>query len=206
LQARSHLPNPPSFALRFLAFPTISGNLLFARSKPRNYNYIGLWNGKRTAVSLIFAVSAHLLLSVRSAVRDCVLWTPFPNPRVQRDNQCLPPRKARFPANWDYFRLPVTRAEHVAREKSREQIRPARIFPWSRGKDSERYSNESRKGHQRIEHPRQELFVARDFFPLCGPALAARHFARMFSTSVQAMWRDFSFLPYSVSPIFPGVI
>jgi hypothetical protein len=57
------------------------------------------------SLSLIFTVSVHLLLSVRSAVRDCVLWTPFPNPRAQRDNQCLPPRKARFPANWDYFRI-----------------------------------------------------------------------------------------------------
>ncbi len=69
-----------------------------------------------------------------------------------------------------------------------------------------RHRGEHEQGHQRIEHPGQELFVARDFFPLCGPALAARHFARIVSTSVQAMWRDFSFLPYSVSPIFPGVI
>jgi hypothetical protein len=41
--------NPPSFYAAFLTFPTISGNLLLARSKPRNYNYIGLWNRKRTA-------------------------------------------------------------------------------------------------------------------------------------------------------------
>src|ERR1700757_4420770 len=40
---------------------------------------------------------------------------------------------------------PVTRAEHVTRERSREQMfRPARIFPWSKEKDSEGYSNESR--------------------------------------------------------------
>jgi len=29
-------------------FPTISGNLLLARSNPRNCNYIGLWNGNGT--------------------------------------------------------------------------------------------------------------------------------------------------------------
>jgi hypothetical protein len=35
--------------LRFLMFPTLSGNLLLARSKPRRLNYIGFWYGKSTA-------------------------------------------------------------------------------------------------------------------------------------------------------------
>ncbi len=69
-----------------------------------------------------------------------------------------------------------------------------------------RHRGEHGQGQQRIEHPGQELFVAHEFLPLGRSALAARHFARIFSISVQAMWRDFSFLPYSVSPIFPGVI
>jgi hypothetical protein len=44
LQTRSLLPNPPSCS-PFLMFSTISGNLLLARSKPRNYNYMEFWSG-----------------------------------------------------------------------------------------------------------------------------------------------------------------
>src|SRR5258708_4666630 len=40
-------------------FPTISGNLLLARSNPRNCNYIGLWNGNGTFVF------SHLSLTIR---------------------------------------------------------------------------------------------------------------------------------------------
>jgi hypothetical protein len=53
----------------FLMFPTISGNLFLARSKSEYLNYLGFWYGKST-FSLIFTISAHLLLRHASDVES----------------------------------------------------------------------------------------------------------------------------------------
>src|SRR6267378_4941213 len=41
--------NPSILYSRFPMFPTISGNLLLARSKPRHHNSIGFWHSFGTA-------------------------------------------------------------------------------------------------------------------------------------------------------------
>src|SRR5216110_1863920 len=48
-EERAPIPRNPTPLLRFLMFLTISGNLLLARSKPRNYNWIGFWHSFGTA-------------------------------------------------------------------------------------------------------------------------------------------------------------
>src|SRR5216684_3901005 len=53
--ASAFAPSKPSIlCFAFLMFPTISGNLLLARSKPRRLNYMGFWYGKSTFVSTDF--------------------------------------------------------------------------------------------------------------------------------------------------------
>src|SRR6266446_2378503 len=53
--ASAFAPSKPSLLCSaFLMFPTISGNLLLARSKPLSLNYIGFCYGKSTFVSTDF--------------------------------------------------------------------------------------------------------------------------------------------------------
>ena len=73
--ASAFTPSKPSILCSaFLLFPTVSGNLLLARSKPRRYNYIGFWYGKSTA-----GTRDNLVAWVPATIRICESYHSISN-------------------------------------------------------------------------------------------------------------------------------